>query len=564
MRRILYALALTAAACDCGTHSKTLVPTLQVLEKDGMTARTSVDFGLVQVGVVGVQKVHVRNDGTATLTISDVTSTEMHFGVKTTLPFDLDPAGEGDLELTFTPDTPDVRVTGTMTLTSNDPQAMTYDLMVAGQGVTAVARTSPNPLEFGDVYVSEMKQVMLTLTNAGGNDLPVMGAKLTGMPAGVTADFSMLTNATVPAGMSVSVPVTFAPTMPGDVTGAVEIDIDMMYGGNVTVPLHGHGTQAVPQLCFKFDDETMPRCTGMMASLDVPFGALCDNTVTTCSGTSGQRSGQLYISNSGNDPVKYSVRYTPYPYSSPRCDAGLPPESDFVFDNVMVPDGGVPMPLDAPTTQLPMAVTDPMPWQTTPIHVTYRATSRCPSEGADQATVIWTRQDPIGVNHPPQTLIMTLNGTSLLPAAKPVAVNIGSQSFASTAPVIQPVELVTNEGPGSLTLNAVSLFDEVGCALSDGGMTDGGCLNACATSMSANCKGFGWVDGGAPVFPVWLDGGVPTPTKQVLGQLWVGCPAAGDPSCPTTVTHLRVIAVVNTSDPYAAQVQVPLNAWVQP
>jgi hypothetical protein len=211
-----------------------------------------------------------------------------------------------------------------------------------------------------------------------------------------------------------------------------------------------------------------------------------------------------------------------------------------------------------------MAVTDPMPWQTTPIHVTYRATSRCPGEGADQATVIWTRQDPIGVNHPPQTLLMTLSGTSLLPAAKPVSINIGAQSFPSTAPVFQPVELVTNEGAGPLTLSAVALYDEVGCVLSDGGMTDGGCLSSCATSSSANCKGFGWLDGGAPVLPVWLDAGVPMPTKQVLGQLWVGCPAAGDPSCPTTVTNLRIIAVVTTNDPYASQVQVPVTAWVQP
>jgi hypothetical protein len=558
MRRlsVLSAVSLWAAACNCGDHTRVPEPTLQVLEKDGVTMRTAVDFGLVQVGVKGVQKLHVRNDGNATLEISSFTAGDMKFGVDTSLPFSLEPGVEGDLALTFMPDTPDLLVTSMLTLSSNDPMNMTYPLMVQGKGVTAVAKADPNPIEFGDVYVNESKQVMLTLTNAGGNDLPVSLAKLTGAPPGVTGDFTALTNAMVPAGMSTSVPLTFMPSMTGDVTGAVEIDIDPMFGGNLTVPLHGHGTQALPQMCFKFDDTMMEQCTSQtVTNLAITYGALCDNNLFACA-AAGQRRGALYFKNVGNVPVKYSVRYTPYPYSGGRCDGGTA-VNDFTFDNVN-PDGGPTMPLDQPTTSLPNALSDPMPWQTTPIGITYRATSRCISEGADQATVVWTRQDPVGTTHLPQTLLATFTGQSLLPDAKPKPVNIGQQNNPASVPFGNPlgVELVTNQGEAPLTVTAVELYEQLG---------DGG-LSSCAGSMSANCQGFIWADGGVPsqLLPVTLDGGANPgmPSQQVIGKLFIGC-VTNDGTCPTAITHLQVTAVVSTSDPYAPTVNVPLNAYVQ-
>lgn len=570
-RRLLISFAvLVTAACDCGGKTHNLVPQIQVLEADGMTARSTVDFGFVQVGVKGVQKVRVRNDGNGALTVDSFSCPDPHFGVSTELPLTLQAGDSTDVTLTFAPLMPDLRVTSTLTLSSNDPATPKFDLMVAGQGVTAVASASPNPVDFGDVYVMENKQVMLTVTNTGGNALPVTSAKLTGSPAGVTGDFTALTNAMVPAGGSVSVPLTFAPTVTGDVTGGVEIDVDPMYGTNLSVPLKGRGTQALPQMCFKFDDTGMENCTDQtVTTLNLSFGSLCDNNLFTCAPMTGERSGTLYFKNVGNVPVKYSAQYRPYPYAAARCDGGFAPHSDFTFANVPSPDGGAPMPFDMATSSLPMMATDPMPWQTTPIAVSYRATSRCTGEGADQATVVWTRQDPLGSTHMPQTLLLTLTGGSLLPAAKPKPVNIGQANAPAAIPFTTPisVELVTNEGQAPLTLTAVDLYEEVGCALADGGMSDGGCMSSCATAgMNSPCKGFIWADGGVPsqLLPVTLDGGANagTPSQKVIGKLFVGC-AADDGSCPTMITHLKVFAVVSTSDPYASTVAVPLNAYVQ-
>jgi hypothetical protein len=182
---------------------------------------------------------------------------------------------------------------------------------------------------------------------------------------------------------------------------------------------------------------------------------------------------------------------------------------------------------------------------------------------------VWTRQDPIGTTHLPQTLLMTLTGGSLLPAAKPKPVNLGQQNAPDAVPFSSPidVQLVTNEGQAPLTLTAVNLYEEVSCVLADGGMTDGGCLSSCATAAANSpCNGFIWADGGIPsqLLPVTLDGGANAgmPSERTVGKLFVGC-AANDGSCPTAITHLKVFAVVQTSDPYASTVAVPLNAWVQ-
>ncbi len=208
MRRLVLAFAaLSVAGCKCGPKTATLSPQLLVLQETTDDPRTNVDFGLVQVGLKGTQNVRIRNGGTATLTLNSFTTTQTLFGVDTTLPADIDPSQELELVTTFSPVTADLHVTGTLTLSTNDSDAMTYDLMMGGQGVTAVATATPNPLALGDVYVGESAATKLTVTNAGGDDLPITLAKVTGSPDGVTADFSALTGQTIPAGGSVSVMV---------------------------------------------------------------------------------------------------------------------------------------------------------------------------------------------------------------------------------------------------------------------------------------------------------------------------------------------------------------------
>ncbi|MBK7862764.1 MAG: choice-of-anchor D domain-containing protein [Archangiaceae bacterium] len=579
MKRILICFAaLLAAGCDCGKGPSKNAAAIEVLNDNG-SDRTKVDFGFVQVNLKGTQKVRVRNKGNGELSISAATFSKPVFSAETSLPFTIAAGDQGELSLSFTPTVPDEHITGTVQLTTNDPEHETVTLDLEGQGVTAVARPTPTTLAFGDVYIGENKSLMLTLTNAGGNALPVKGAAITGS-TDVTADFTALTNVMIPAGGSASVQVKFAPMVGspfGTLSGAVEIDIDQSFGGKVTVPITGRATQALPKMCFKFDDSATETCTDQVtSSLNVNFGGFCDNTLYSCPGTSGQRTGKLYFKNEGNIPVTYTVRYSPYTYGGKRCaapDAGV--LSDFVFSNVPVPADGAPMPLTTATTGLPMAETDPKPWETAPITVTYRAASQCLDEGADQAQVLWTRQGPTG--RTPATLFATLTGTSLLPNAKPKPVNIGQPQQPADVPFTTPlgVELVTNQGQAPLTISAVELWEELPAYLADGGTYDGGgpeggilsrCNPASPTYSDSDCARFQWAPGQDPasLLPLTLDGGASAarPTQATLGKLYVGCLGDGG-SCPPATTRYKVVAVVVTSDPYAARVGVPIIAYVR-
>ncbi|MBL8956162.1 MAG: choice-of-anchor D domain-containing protein, partial [Myxococcaceae bacterium] len=475
---LLVALTFSVVSCKCGT-TRTTNPALDVLDAMG-NARTSVDFGDVQVNIKSTQELRIRNSGNALLTLTAATFSRTEFATDSALPFDIGAGDEAMLKLTFTPTVADQRITGKVTFASNDPMKPTYDVELAGRGVTAVARVAPAMAAFADVYVGDMKTLTLTLTNAGSTSLPVVGGSIAGSSADVTGDFTSITGVMLASGESKSFTVTYRPTITGTIGGQVVVEVDPAFGGDVTVPITGRGTQSLPRMCFKLDDQPMERCTDqVISSLDVPFGPLCDNFIygndggpNACTAQSGQRSGTLYFRNEGNVPVQFSVRYRPYLAAGTRCP-GLPAHSDFVFSNVPVPDGGAPGDFNAPTVSLPLNEMVVKPWETTPVRITYRASSRCPDEIAEQAQVLWTRQ---GDQRTPGTLFMVLSGSSLLPAAKAKTLTLGQQGLPASVPLANPIsmELVTNEGVAPLNVTAVQLMEELPFYLPDGGQADGG------------------------------------------------------------------------------------------
>ena len=231
------------------------------------------------------------------------------------------------------------------------------------------------------------------------------------------------------------------------------------------------------------------------------------------------------------------------------------------------------------TSNLPLMESAPRPWESMPVTVTYRPTSYCRAEGADQAQVLWTRQDPATTMpvRTPGTLFATLTGGSLLPSAQPKTVTIGQPGQPASVPLASaiPVELVSNEGIAPLTLNSVELWEELPAYLPDGGTYDGGgpeggILQICTASSTNNefsdCSRFRWAPGQAPsnLLPITLDGGasMTMPSQAVVGRMFVGCLPDGG-ACPLAETRYKIVAVVNTSDPYAPRVNVPIIARVK-
>jgi hypothetical protein len=464
---------------------------------------------------------------------------------------------EYQLPLTFTPNVAAQRETGTVTVTTDDPQSPTVQLNLAGTGVTATAVVQPTQLDFGEVYVGEMKELSFSLTNSGSNELPVTSAMLVGTDPSVTSTLAPLVK-TLAGGETVIVTVKFAPTSPVVLAGALELVLPAGVG-NKTIPIRGSGIQALPKLCFKFDDSTPEQCTDGTAgmSLAVRFGSLCDERVYPVDGglpceldggaVPYERSGTMFVRNDGNTPVSYTMSISAGQPS--RCDGGA--SIDFRYANALVlSDGGVPVTWNLPTFQLPNAVTDPRDWKTAPVAVTYRARSACKGgDDTDLSTISW-RRDPSSATRMPNTMIATLTGNSVL--ADPVPFPV---TFTGNSPMPQDVSLVTNTGDGPLRLVSAELWQAA-----DGGLTPG---VRCADVDAGPCTWFAWVEG--PTLPVLLEG-TNLPSGRIskkVGRISYGRfnPDGGLYSPPSQ--EQRVFAIVGTTDPYAPVVTVPIIGRLQ-
>lgn len=545
--------ALSLVGCECGPSVRRTFPKLEVIDAMG-AERSAIDFGQVQLNSTATARIRMRNGGTATLNLTKATFSNMKFGLGEMLPVTIDPNGELMFAFTFRPTEPDLREMGTVTLETDDPARPTVQLTLLGSGIAAVATVMPRMLDFGEVYVNESRMLDVTLTNAGSNELEVTAAALgAGAPPSLTGMVQTLAGA-LAAGASKKVTFTWAPTATGDLMTTLDVTL----GGGLDplrVTLRGKAIEAVPRLCFRFDDSPMETCSDRtLTMLNFPFGSLCDNRLFPVDGgrpclvsdggtVPSARAGRLYVRNEGNTPVQYAFNINLV--AGGRCDGGTTP--DFEFSN-NPSDGGRFM---VPSAQLPASVMDPKPWETAPVRVTYRPTSRCRDDSADQVQVFWLRQnEPGNTNRQPQTVTAILSGQSLLPRGVTSDININLSG--SVPNVVQSYNGLANLGDAPLTIVSASLWQ--GAALGDGG-TGATPDEECVMGAGGTCRFFRWVT--PPMVPTTL-AGTPSPTMpstRILGQIGFGGFDGGMP--PQTGTSYRIFAVFETDDPYGAPCPYP-------
>lgn len=523
-----------------------------------------VDFGTVQVGLTHEKTVRIYNSGAAALNMHEL-RVAAPFGVKEQAPVVVSPGSEATLTITFTPPTADKREQGQLVIASDDQETPELTIELAGIGVSAQATATPNPVDFGDVYVGESKMVTLTIHNGGSNELTVLGAEfISGTPAAVTGDLAPL-SMNIPGGGDAQTTLTFQPTaMMNAIPGGVRLELDPNQGGELVIPFSGRGVQAIPRICFKFEDSPMETCTaanagsGVGTNLNIDFPPLCDRSVSPpdagttaviCGGAPYEKSGRFYVRNEGNVPVKYSLKYIAA--TSKSCDGGTPEVPDFHFSNQ--PDGGVVW--NEPTTQLPAMPMDPMPWETGGVTVTYAPTAGCIDEAADQARIEWTRQ---GDTRQPILLFAFLSGQSKLPQA----VDHGLTVTGGT-PSTLPFYGADNRGNAAFQITSATLY-EVVTGIPGGACQgpDAGIFQPCPPNPTAlsECAQFAWADGGnpnltAPHTVPPADGGIANTVQ--IGAVVFG-PNASNP--PQFNQNYCVFSVVETTDPFQPQVVSKIQA----
>jgi hypothetical protein len=185
----------------------------------------SLDAGSATVGSKTTTTLTLSNAGAADLTISVVTLAGMDFTVAgLSTPATIPAHQSASLSVIYAP-TAAGSDTGSLTITSNDPSSP-KTIALSGTATSAPVghlTLNPSTLTFGNVAVGSSSALSATVTNSGQGVVHISNVFASG--AGYT-ESGIVTPATLAAGQSAKVTVTFAPTSTGLLGGTVGITSD--------------------------------------------------------------------------------------------------------------------------------------------------------------------------------------------------------------------------------------------------------------------------------------------------------------------------------------------------
>ena len=219
-----------------------------VVSSSGQTSNPIIDvqpntlsFNNVNTGSSADLSLTVRNTGTASLSVINITSNSARFTVTTATNFSVAPNGQQTVTVRFSPTTAGAQ-TGTLTISSNDPAHPSVTVSLNGTGITPSIPdidVQPTSLDFGSVNVGATTDRTLTVRNTGNAALNVTNITSS------NARFSIMTatNFTVAANGQQVVTVRFSPNATGTQTSTLTIASNDPDESSVTIQLRGDGTQ---------------------------------------------------------------------------------------------------------------------------------------------------------------------------------------------------------------------------------------------------------------------------------------------------------------------------------
>jgi hypothetical protein len=186
------------------------------------------DFGNVNVGSTATATVVAT--ATRTVTVSAISAAAPFGTTPPAVPVTLTTGQTISIPVRFTP-TATGGATASLLLTT-DAGNVSFDLH--GTGTQTGLGATPTSLDFGTVPTGAHKTVGVTIANTGTTSVTISGST---PPTGPFTATGLPANGTVlAAGASVSVSVTYTPTVAGTQTGSLAV---ASTGGSVTVPITG-------------------------------------------------------------------------------------------------------------------------------------------------------------------------------------------------------------------------------------------------------------------------------------------------------------------------------------
>src|SRR5215211_357907 len=209
---------------------------------------STLTFGSQTVGTPATQSTTLSNNGTAPLAISNITiagANAADYAHTTNCPATLAPGSSCTISVTFTPTAPGTRVASIFVTDNATGSPHAVGLSGTGTAAAPGASVTPGSLEFGSQLVDTAGDAKsATLTNTGTAPLTVGNITIGGTNA---SDYAQTNTcpATLAAGSSCTISVTFTPTAAGPRTASVTITDDAA-GSPRNVSLSGIGTTPTP------------------------------------------------------------------------------------------------------------------------------------------------------------------------------------------------------------------------------------------------------------------------------------------------------------------------------
>jgi hypothetical protein len=276
----------------------------------------------------------IDNTGGWPLTVSDISSSDPAFVPQTTTAV-IAPGAFATVNVDFTPASV-ASFSGTLTITSDDPDEPTVQVTLSGAGVEPEIDLPVASLDFGEVMIGTTATASLQIHNVGGWPLTV-SAISSGDP--FAPQPPPPPDVIIPAGGSAQVDVDFTPTLLGPAGGTLTITSDDPDEPTVAVALSGVGV--APDIAAPPNLEFGDREVGVPVTAQVGILNLGDATLDV-------------TDISSDDPA----------FVPQQTSAAVPPGGDFVFDVIFTP--GVTAPFsgaltitsndpDEPTVAVPLS-----------------------------------------------------------------------------------------------------------------------------------------------------------------------------------------------------------------
>jgi hypothetical protein len=233
-----------------------------------------INFGNDPVGTNLSLPLIIKNTGTATLSITQVTETGSAFFTVSgfSLPLNVPAGQQTTITVAFLP-TLVGPASGNITIVSNAPTSPTsVGLSGAGIAATYLLGANPTSLGFGNVNVGNTGSLSATLTNNGNSNVTISSVSVT--PTGTGFNASGITPGTILSpNQSATLSVVFTPLAAGSVTGTVAV-LSNATNSPTTIGLSGTGGSVTTIVNVKNFGATGNGSTNDTAAINSAIAAL--------------------------------------------------------------------------------------------------------------------------------------------------------------------------------------------------------------------------------------------------------------------------------------------------